>query len=452
VIGEASLRLALVRGQVTPIWPPTGIALVGLLLFGRRSWPGITVGAFLVNAPIGPSLPAAAAIAIGNTLAPLVAITLLEAVGFEKELDRLRDAIGLVFLAAILSMAVSATVGTATLVLSGAVPARAFWPTWLVWWAGDAMGILIVAPFLLSLLRVRVHTALPWRRRAEEILLFFGTLVVAGAVFGTGLRITYLIFPFLAYAAWRFGQRMAATSALLVSGIAIVAAVHRVGPFASETLALRMINLQVFNASVALATLVLTSAVAERRKDVAARLRAEQQLAHQALHDPLTGLPNRALFMDRLEQAVARSERRSHPVAVMFLDLDRFKVINDSLGHTAGDQILIRVGQRLRASLRPGDTVCRFGGDEFVVLCEDMRSEGEATHIATRLGWSVAHPIPLPTGEVVVTTSIGVAIAKGPQDSAENLVRDADAALYRAKERGRARGTSSSITGCGRAP
>src|SRR5438445_8568294 len=165
-----SLRVALVGHQVTPIWPPTGIALVGLLLFGRRVWPGITLAAFLVNAPIGPTLPAAAVIAIGNTLAPLAAVTLLEAVGFERELDRLRDAIGLVFLGAILSMAVSATIGTATLVLSGALPAPDFWPTWSVWWAGDAMGILIVAPFLLSLLRVRVHTAFPWRRRAEVVM------------------------------------------------------------------------------------------------------------------------------------------------------------------------------------------------------------------------------------------------------------------------------------------
>src|SRR5204863_3864330 len=125
-----SLHLALVRGQVTPIWPPTGIALVALLLFGRRLWPGILLGAFLVNAPISPSPLVAAGIAAGNTLAPLLAATLLQRAGFRPELDRLRDAVAIVLLAALLGMAVSATGGPATLALSGSIRPRAFWPPW----------------------------------------------------------------------------------------------------------------------------------------------------------------------------------------------------------------------------------------------------------------------------------------------------------------------------------
>src|SRR6266851_3545620 len=148
----ASLRLALVHGQVTPIWPPTGIALVAILVFGRRVWPAVFVAALAVNLPIGPSPLGAAFIAAGNTLAPLTAAALLKRSGFRIELDRLRDASAIILLGALVAMTISATVGTSVLVLSAAVPTDGFWSTWAVWWTGDAMGVLLVAPFLLSLL------------------------------------------------------------------------------------------------------------------------------------------------------------------------------------------------------------------------------------------------------------------------------------------------------------
>src|SRR5258708_31376922 len=148
-----SLELALVRGQVTPIWPPTGIALVAILVFGRWVWPAIFAGALAVNLPIGPSPLGAAFIATGNTLAPLVAAELLRRVGFRLELDRLRDAAAIIGLGALVGMTISASIGTSVLVVFHAVPPSGFWPTWAVWWTGDAMGVLLVGPFLLSLLR-----------------------------------------------------------------------------------------------------------------------------------------------------------------------------------------------------------------------------------------------------------------------------------------------------------
>lgn len=166
---------------------------------------------------------------------------------------------------------------------------------------------------------------------------------------------------------------------------------------------------------------------------------AEVQLSHQALHDPLTGLANRALLMERLAQALARTERHPSSVAVLFLDIDRFKTINDNFGHEVGDSVLACIGDRLRKALRPEDMASRFGGDEFVVLCEDLEDDRHVVTIAKRIGRSISEPISLEAGEVVVTTSIGIAAARGIGDRPEVLLRDADAAVYRAKERGRDR-------------
>ena len=167
---------------------------------------------------------------------------------------------------------------------------------------------------------------------------------------------------------------------------------------------------------------------------------AERALIHQAFHDTLTGLPNRALLDDRLGQALARRERRPLEIAVLFLDIDRLKWVNDSLGHAAGDQLLVTAAHRLTAVLRPGDTVARFGGDEFVVLCDDVGGECEALVVAERLREALAAPFHLRDREIGLTASIGIALASSStHDSPDALLRDADAAMYRAKERGRDR-------------
>jgi diguanylate cyclase (GGDEF)-like protein/PAS domain S-box-containing protein len=172
--------------------------------------------------------------------------------------------------------------------------------------------------------------------------------------------------------------------------------------------------------------------------DAFERQTIEDDIRHRALHDPLTGLPNRVLFLDRLEHALARLRRRRSLAAILFMDLDHFKFINDSLGHQVGDELLAAAAPRIKQAVRTGDTVARFGGDEFGILLEDISSEEAATEMAERIATVFARPFAIGGSEHFVTASIGIAFAQGGE-LAEELIRDADAAMYRAKERGRAR-------------
>jgi diguanylate cyclase (GGDEF)-like protein/PAS domain S-box-containing protein len=174
-------------------------------------------------------------------------------------------------------------------------------------------------------------------------------------------------------------------------------------------------------------------------QDVTERRRAEQRLEHQALHDPLTDLPNRALFLDRLEHALTRARRPGSSLAVYFCDVDDFKDVNDSLGHEAGDELLVALPPRLREGLRAGDTVARFGGDEFVILCEDLASESEAVRIAERIGEAFRLPFALDGRLHHLSVSVGVVFVRGGAATAPEVLRDADAAMYRAKGGGKGR-------------
>jgi PAS domain S-box-containing protein len=305
-----SLRLALVGEQVTPVWPPTGIAVVAFLWFGRRVWPGIAIAAFLVNLPISSSPAIAAGIAVGNTLAPLFAHFLLERVGFEPRLERLRDALAIVILGALAGMLVSATIGATTLFAAGATMSAGFATTWAVWWTGDAMGVLIVAPFLLTFRFFRLGKW-SWTRRLEGAALLVLVFGVARFAFWGELPVLYLVFPLLVWASWRLRQPGATAAALTTSGVAIWAAVEGVGPFAQGSLFDKMFILQAFNATAALASLVLAAIVRERDRDRRALVRAHGEL-EERVRDRTEELSSANEQLARRERQLAEAQELAH--------------------------------------------------------------------------------------------------------------------------------------------
>ncbi|MEA3466449.1 MAG: diguanylate cyclase, partial [Thermodesulfobacteriota bacterium] len=172
-------------------------------------------------------------------------------------------------------------------------------------------------------------------------------------------------------------------------------------------------------------------------RDISDRKEAERLLTHQAQHDPLTGLPNRTLATDRLQQAVAKGQRNNTQTALLFLDLDHFKKINDTLGHPVGDKLLITLAERIQKTLRNNDTVARFGGDEFIVLVEEIHDIDNIAILANKLITTISKPILIDQHELYVTTSVGISVSPDDSMEVDQLIRFADTAMYQAKDLGR---------------
>ena len=286
VAARIGIELEVAEGLITPVWAPTGIALAALVLYGRRLWPAVALAAFVANAMSGASIPEAAFISVGNTLEAVVGATLLLRIDFRPALDRVRDVFALIGLAAIASTTIAATNGVTTLLISGDVDSSDYWSSWLLWWLGDAMGNLVVAPLLLVLAQR------PWReldrnRLVEAGLLLALLVAVTSVVFLGGLwRYPHLVFPLLVWAVLRFHQPGAVVSSFVVTVLAVAGAVRGTTPIGEGSATEVAQIVEGLTGGFAISLLILGAILAERStagKELArthAGLAEAQQLAH----------------------------------------------------------------------------------------------------------------------------------------------------------------------------
>ena len=359
------LNLSLVEHNVTPLWPPTGIALAAFLLLGRSMWPGVALAALAVNLPISNGPLPALVTAVGNTVAPLVAAIILERVGFRRQLDRQRDALAIVFLGALASMTISATVGATTLFASGAIGADELAGAWVVWWTGDAMGILAVAPFLLCIPLFWELEPWPAARWLEAAAILVVTTALVLWTTYSDLPLLFLVLPVLGWASWRLQLRGAAPAALIASLVATWSATHELGPFERGSLLEQMLTLQAFNASVALTSFFLAALVTERLQSARALVAAAAELEWRVEHRTaelseantrlLQEIHDRSEAQEQLSLEEERS-RREHQIAET---LQR-SLLPDRIPHIPG--------VALAARYVPATADMRVGGDWYDVI------------------------------------------------------------------------------------
>ena len=417
-------------------WPAAGVTVAALLLVPTRHW-WMVAGAVLLaesgtNVSHGLALWPSLGWGVANTVEPLVGAALVRRAfrrGASSPVRRL-----LLFLAC--AAGVAPVVGAATGALVAVHARDAVWSEVFVRWAvGDALGVLVMALPVLAWQRRAPASRSLVERGAVTVLVLAGAALVLrdGGELWRAL-LPYLVLPGLVWAATRFGMRGATLAALVTAHAANLALALDLGPFAaaSDDHATTALQLALF------ITVGTTLVLAAMAADLTERDEVERLLGHQAAHDHLTGLPNRVLLHERLGQVLDRAAP-GRAVAVLFLDLDRFKSVNDSLGHAWGDALLVETAARLQAAGRPRDLVARLGGDEFVVVCADLEDPAEAGVVARRMLAAVCEPVSHDGRTVAVSTSIGIATVTAPGRTPEEVLRNADTAMYRAKGDGRSR-------------
>jgi diguanylate cyclase (GGDEF)-like protein len=422
---KLGLRFAFVNPSATALWAPTGITLAAFLIFGFRAWPGAFLGAFFANLTTAGSILTSIGIATGNTLEGVAGCYLIRRFARGPQVfERAQDIFKFAFLAGMVSTTISATIGVTSLSLGGFADWASYGPIWRTWWLGDGVGAVLVAPLVLLW---GENPRLNWTREQiiELVLLFLGLLLTVWIVFGGRFRsevknypLEYLCIPFLVWAAFRFGRRKAATATCLLAGIAIWGTLHGFGPFSREALNTSLMLVQSFVGIVAVTNLALAAEVSERK-------RADARVRQLVATDPLTGLANYRRLIDAVELEIKRYGRSGKSFAILLLDLDGLKKLNDTHGHMVGSRALCRLAAVLRAHCRQVDTPARFGGDEFaVVLPETTLSQAE--QIATRIRERIASDGERPS----ISVAVGSAVFPDDGESVEKLLSAADRALY----------------------
>jgi diguanylate cyclase (GGDEF)-like protein len=422
---KLGLRFALVHPSATAVWAPTGIALAAFLIFGFRVWPGAFLGAFFANLTTAGSVLTSIGIATGNTLEGVAGCYLVRRFARgQQAFERAQDIIKFAFLAGMVSTTISATIGVTSLCLGGFADWTVYGPIWRTWWLGDGVGAVLVTPLVL-LWRENPH--LTWTREQviELALLFLGLFFTAWIVFGGRFHsevknypLEYLCIPFLIWAAFRFGRRKAATSTCVLAGIAIWGTLHGFGPFSREGLNTSLLLVQSFVGIVAVTSLALAAEISERK-------RADERVKQLVATDPLTGLANYRRLIDAVESEIRRYGRSGRAFAILLLDLDGLKKLNDTHGHMVGSRALCRLADVLRAHCREVDTPARYGGDEFAVVLPETDSV-QAQQIAIRIRERIASDGESPP----ISVAVGSAVFPDDGESIEKLLSAADQALY----------------------
>jgi len=428
VAGKLGLKLAFVHASATTVWPCTGIALAAFLILGYRVWPVILTGAFLVNLTTAGSVATSLGIAVGNTLEGVVGCYLVSRfAGGQHAFERAQDIFKFALLAGMVSTAVSATVGVTTLALEGFADWAMYGAIWSTWWLGDAVGAVVVTPFLLLW---RENPRLNWTREQtiELAFLLSGVFFTAWIVFGgrfhsalKNIRWNTFCIPFLIWTAFRFGRRKAATANCVLAAVATWGTLHGFGPFSRESQNTSLLLLQAFVGIMAILSLVLAAEVTEHR-------RSDERVQQMAVSDPLTGLANYRRLLDALDSEINRHGRTGRSFAVLLLDLDGLKKINDAHGHLVGSRALCRLANILQIHCRAIDTAARYGGDEFVLVLPETESAA-AAQVAQR----ISERLNSDGEEPSISVSIGAAAYPIDGKTIDELLAAADRALYHEK-------------------
>lgn len=449
--GIVGLSLAIPPGYATAVWPPSGIALAALLMWGPRVWPGIAAGSFLVNIAVAlttslgqfsaASMLIAASIAAGSTVQALaLAGALRRWVGVAHLFETGPATLAFTGIAAACCLLAS-TWGVATLNVFGVVGTAQFLDSWQTWWLGDLIGVLVFTPVFLTWRQSLQIGRKAWR--LGEVSASFALLAISTAVVflappsgtGTATPLTFLPLPCLVWIAFRFRPSGVALGVVLMSVIAIAATAQGTGPFGGPKSSESLLSLQAFIGLTTVMALTLAAAVSGHRQSERELRSLSVEMEQLALTDELTGLRNRRGFLVLADQALRMARRAKAKCALVFIDLDGLKRINDTRGHAAGDALIADAASVLNHVFRESDVVARVGGDEFAVLALLEDHDG-ASAVNARLLAAIdkfnAQAVP----SMRVSMSIGIEELPSHSDTPlDVLLSRADRAMYEKKRR-----------------
>jgi len=553
-------------GNISPVWIPSGLGVAAVLLGGRKYLLPVFFGALLTYLSIGRPLAASSLVALSNVAEPLLVSWLLSRSGrFDLKLDKATDYLWLV-IAGTFASGVAAAMGVSTLLFNGIVTPAQFPHGLMLWWMGNLLGIVLIAPLLL------IWRTWPagWFNNPARILetaaLIGSSILLAGMIFNGWLsellnltQHSHLMMLPITWAAIRFGRHGVSLLLLQAALQALLGAIGGTGHFANDIAETELVNYWTYVMTGSFVGIVLGTIFRERRlnerklaesqaqmqaildhapvgiwlvgtdgryrfvnkqfcdavgvpeqsfletdnlrelmgsemaesclhsdhaclaqeqphvsqetltltdgrlhvlevtkaklrdprgemtgiigisMDITARKQAEDMIWHQANYDMLTGLPNRHMFRDRMEQGISKSHRSTLPLALLLIDLDRFKEVNDTLGHDMGDKLLVEAAQRIVGCVRESDTVARLGGDEFTVILSELENIHSIERIAQKILDKLTSPFTLGHDVAYVSASIGIALYPDDADNIESLLKHADQAMYQSKDQGRNR-------------